>query len=357
MTGLRDDELEPAADPAPESPAAGGGEGALPPLVAPRLLPAFALLLLALTAAGGVLWMRSLHTIATPSLVLDGWQRDARAAALRQRFDGRLAAFERRLEASAALAEVFTAAQQRTQAWLVLERTELRQGVAVPERLRLARGHAEEAVRALALAGGDDAVIALGLALGQALRERFVAVVLATRAAGKPPSGFLSQTPTPDEVVTLRRVGGGAGEAWIRAGLHRFVGASGGLTLAASVIIDALSIERILQLTTRVPGGGPQLETDARRLVLRYRVEQHEGLGLTRRLQLLAALQADDPSYPATFSRAAILGAAGSFAACAATFERAARLRQRPQLAAANARWCRAQAEATSRPARPSGAP
>jgi hypothetical protein len=75
-------------------------------------------------------------------------------------------------------------------------------------------------------------------------------------------------------------------------------------------------------------------------LLLRFRVEAHEGLRFERKLQLLAELEQVDPATPAAWLRGVLLARAGAWPEAQAAFLQAAVRGEHPAQARVNARWC-----------------
>ncbi len=125
-----------------------------------------------------------------------------------------------------------------------------------------------------------------------------------------------------------------------RIGLERHVGAHG-LDPAAQLVIEALIEQRIYELTRRLPGPRPELDSELLRTLTAFRVEAHQGLPLARKLALLDELSELDATYPTTFVSATLLARAGRLRAAQTRFLLAAKAGQSPGQARANARWCR----------------
>jgi hypothetical protein len=106
-------------------------------------------------------------------------------------------------------------------------------------------------------------------------------------------------------------------------------------------MIEATAEQRLLLLGQRLPPPVPELSTELRHLLLRFRVEAYEGLALSRKLELIEVLREQTPSYPATYVTAVLLAREGRMRAAGGQFLLAAERGQFPGLARSNARWCR----------------
>lgn len=305
-----------------------------PVLLPPRGLWAVALGLFALTAAAAVLWAPPLRPTLLPDFALDHW-RDVDLAAMRQHDDALMAApvtDPGRLELEARIAAQFTDYLQREAL--------LGDQVGEEAAARATLGQLEEAVRMLVQRWGADALRRLAVAWGRRVRTAAETALVTSRAAHQPLASRLQAVPLPADVSDLTALAGALGAVLARMGMDQQVEA-GAVVPAAGQVVEALAQARFLQLGVRVPGGAPQLASDAWFLVLHFRVEAHPGMALERRLALLDELAAAEPAYPADYIRGVWLAREQRYAQAEAAFTRAAATGEYAAKAAKNRRWCR----------------
>lgn len=336
---------DPAATAAPP-------DGPLEPvLMPPRGLVATVLAILLATAAAAVLWAPPVPGGLRPSLRLNLWQQDADVGAMRARDDALL----RFARDAAAEADI----RQRLSAYLHDENREGAIGGADEPATRLALGELEERIRALAQAGGGDAVRALAVAWGRDVRQAAEQALAEAQAQGLPLQSFLRLSPRPKAAQTLVDVAGGLGRTLATAGFDRLWQAdperrdAGRLPPAAGMVVESLAQQRIFALGQRMQGGPPQLPSDAWLLLLRFRIEAHEGLTIDRKLQLLQDLAVADPGAPVAYLQAVLLARAARWTEARAWFLQAAQRGEMRRQAAVNARWCAQQAARPTDPEAP----
>ncbi len=324
---------------APEDPMAVDGP-VEPVLLPPRGLVAFVLVAMLLTAVAGVLLPGSPGATTKPSLLLSIWIPDeVELGTILHRRQALLNA------TSAGRSERQQAEQVMLDGLRTIMATEARlgvQGAIADANARRARGELEERVRDHVLAHGNDALKAMALRYAGDVRlalER--ALVALTQSGGSLTSA--SDDPTARErLAHLERVAPGSTRAFAGVGVERFMNGER-LGPAAGLVVEAVAEQRVLGLGQRLPHPRPELDSDLRRLLERFRVEAHAGLDLKRRLVLLEQLVARDPTYPERYVTAVLLARAGRYRAAVGAFQAAALAGQLPRLARANARWSRQQ--------------
>lgn len=312
-----------------------------PVLLPPRGLVAVTIAALLATAAVAVLLAPPVRAAGHASLALDTWRgTDDERAAMRAHDDALL-----RPQVAAPVQAAQAKVLRLLTAWLQAERVH---GADVDEtaQARALLGEAEEQARTLALLAGKDALRMVAVQFGRQVRAAVEAAVQSARARDLSLQEFLVLAPAPPESVKLADLAGALGTALAAAGIDAWgrpsaeAGPGGALDPAAALVIEALAAQRVLALGVRLPDGAPELPQDAALLLLRFKVEAHEGLALARKLALLEDLETADPAYPSAYTTAALLGRAQRFRECGAWFQRAATLGQRPQQARVNAQWC-----------------
>ncbi len=308
-----------------------------PVLVPPQGLWAVALALFVLTAVAGILWAPPLHPRATPSLVLETW-REVDLPAMRQADDALL----RLQPASPEQAALERMIQAQFRQYLQRE-AELAGWTADDAAARIALGAVEESVRTLVQRWGADALRRLAVQFGRDVHVAVGTALLAARAAHEPFARHLQAQPLPADVSALTALAGALGTSLERTGIERQVH-DGQLDPVAGQVVETIAQARFLQLGARIPGGPPQLPSDAWQLVQHFRVEAHAGLDLQRRLALLDELAGSDPAYPGDYARGVLLAREEEFAKAIPYFERAATHGPLARQAHENARWCRERA-------------
>ncbi len=310
-----------------------------PVLLPPRGLWALALVLFVLTAVAGILWAPPLHPRVLPSLVLETW-RDVDLPAMRQRDDALL-----RLVAPSPEQQALERTIQAQFKVYLQREAELGGHTADDAAARLALGAVEESVRTLVQRWGVDALRRLAVQFGRDVHRAVETAVLAARAAHQPLALHLQAQPLPADVSALTALAGALGTSLERTGIERQV-RDGKLDPVAGQVVETIAQARFLQLGARVPGGAPQLASDAWFLVQHFRVEAHVGLDLQRRLALLDELTMTDPAYPSDYARGVLLAREDEFAKAIPWFERASTHGPFARQARDNARWCRERAAA-----------
>ena len=311
-----------------------------PVLVPPQgLVPTLLALLLA-TAFAAVWWAPPLRSeglgAQQPSLRLDFWKQAVDLEQMRARDDGLL----RSTRNQAAEGEIL----KRFQGYLRDEATLGAETLAQRPASREALGAIEERVRALVAAHGQDALRALAVDYGRQVRRAVEVALVQARAQHQTLGVWLRESKAP-QAEALGAIAGGLGAALGGTGLEAFVHGAR-LDPAAAQVVEALAQQRILQLGQRVPTGPPPLPSDAQLLLLRYRIEAHEGLSIERKLSLVQELAAVDAAAPTDYLVAVLLARAGHCRQAIPAFQRAAARGQAVDLAQANARWCGARIRA-----------
>lgn len=323
-------ESAPAASASASAPAAVADEDGLeePVLVVPRGLVWVTLAALTLTAALSVVYAPAALPSSEASLELHFWPGQPwELAEMRARIDALVKRYP-------PLGAEEDALRGELTQWLARE-AEL--GALAAEHDLAARqllATAEERVRKLVLARGQDAL--------QAIAARYaleVRTLLETTLAQLPQAqrnlNHLAGDPRGQALHTLAP---GLLSALGGTGIERLmVGKT--LAPAGQLVVEALATQRMLDLGARLPDR-PALPTDVQALLLRWRVEAHEGLPAERRAQLLHQLAAMDPGYPADFTAGVIAARADDCATAVKAWQRAAARRQETARAKANLRWC-----------------
>lgn len=304
-----------------------------PVLVPPRGLWAVALGLFGLTAVAALLWAPPVRPPIHPKLHLEFW-RDADVEAMHARDDALLTQLPKTPTQSAL--EVAITAQFE----LYLQReVQLAGRAAEDPEARLLLGQVEESVRSLVQQFGADALKRLSVRFGRDVRGKAEKALAGAAKKQQPFELYLQNQPMPQDVSELTAVAGALGRVLARTGIARQLHA-GVLDPAAGQVVETLGQARFLQLGARIPGGPPQLSSDAWFMVQRFRVEAHQGLDVGRRLALLDELAESDPTYPADYARGVILAREERFAEATGWFERAAkRGGDLARQARDNARW------------------
>lgn len=315
-----------------------------PVLVPPKGLVPTVLALLLATAFAAVWWAPSLRPIGQgmqqPSLKLDFWKQAVDLEQMRARDDGLLRLRTTRLSQPGSLAAANEILSQ-FRAYLHEEASLGAEVLAQQPAARQALGDIEERVRALVATQGQDALRALAVDYGRQVRQAVEAALVQARGQHQTLAVWLREAKTP-QAKALGDVAGGLGATLGGTGLEAFLH-GGRLDPAAGQVVEALAQQRILQLGQRVPTGPPPLPSDAQLLLLRYRIEAHEGLSIERKLSLVQELAAVDAAAPTDYLLAVLLARAGHCREAIPAFQRAAARGQAADLAKANARWCAAQ--------------
>jgi hypothetical protein len=301
-----------------------------PVLVPPKGLVATVVGLLLATAFAAVWFAPPLQGTLQPSLRLDFWRQSVDLEQLRARDDG-LLRMKRDLAAEQDLLSRF-------RAYLHDEARLGTDALADQPAAREALGEIEERVRALVASRGQDALRAMAVAYGREVRAALEAALLAARQKHQALGTFMRDG-SGGPAQALRDVAGGLGPALAGTGLD---GELQGQRLlpAAGQVVEALAQTRILQLGQRIPTGPPPLPSDAQLLLLRFRIEAHEGLSNERKLRLVDELAIADPGAPVEYLRAVLLARAGQWRQARGLFLQAAARGQAPNLARVNASWC-----------------
>ncbi len=351
-------------DPAPTAPAlavadeSAGEQAAQPPdptaevapaaddlieavLVPPKGLVAVILTALLLTAALAV-WITPGHDIARPpNLRLDLWRSNP----------ADLQAIDQHNQALLRLPRDPQIERDLRDRWQKRMAAEAEQGVdalALQPQARIDLGEMEELTRQLVSRQGSDALRTIAVAYGRDVRAALTVCIKQAAREHQPLASFLQAEPPSDAARKLREMTGGLGRALAHAGLE-FLAPRGRLDPAAALVVEALAQQRLLTLGQRVPGGAPQLPSDVELLLLRFRIEAHEGLSPERKLDLLRTLAVEDPSAPVEFLRGVLMARNGQCRQAVPWLLKAAQLGQNSQVARADAQWCAAQLSAHPR--------
>lgn len=326
------EELPPAE--APQAPVDLAEDGLQEPvLLPPRGLVAVTLAVLLLTAAASILLAPPVRPAPQLSLSLETWRgSEAERDAMVSQGDALLRAA--RAQLATPLARTVRA---QISAWLRREQGLSQEAAAADPEVRRALGTVEESVRTLYLTQGADAVRALAVGLGREVRAALGRAVAAATARHQSLTRLLSEEPLAPEAKTLLDLAGGLGQSAAAAG----IGHRGTLDAEEGLVVEALTQQRIYALGVRCPGPAPELPSDLGRLLLRFRVESPEIPDLSRKFELLRALETEDPTYPSDYTRGVLLTRAQRCDLAIPVFLRAAREGQSPRQARANAQWCR----------------
>lgn len=184
-------------------------------------------------------------------------------------------------------------------------------------------GQVEEEVRQLALGHGRDAVQAAALRWAQQVVAALLPVAKAAATTGDWTAALAS--PAGRDVDALAP---GFAAALSSAHVERWVTDSGWQP-AAELALQALARQRFLAFAARVPSA-QQLPEQVSLLLLRWKAETHDGLGLERRMGLLKQLRARDPTYPAEFEAGRLYWQADRCDAALPLLAEAIATRQRP---------------------------
>lgn len=313
-----------------------------PVLVAPRGLVPVVLAVMTTIGVTAVLAPAQLQPSVRPSLRLDSWRpSDARLDAIQAR-RSKLAADATAAESSPPSARssaqkllgdglaLFLAAEKRLGYQGLREDPAARRQLAeLEERLRLfGLQYGTEGVRSWAVMTAQRVAVMARTATQDLVVAR-TTLAQADQGASTRPAIAGLEAAMPGLLRTLSRIG-----------LERHVGAHG-LDPAAQLVIEALIEQRIYELTRRLPGPRPELDSELLRTLTAFRVEAHQGLPLARKLALLDELSELDATYPTTFVSATLLARAGRLRAAQTRFLLAAKAGQSPGQARANAHWCR----------------
>ena len=300
-----------------------------PVLVPPRGLVAVTLALLATTAVAAVLVAPPAQETVVPSLALQLWAADARELAEMRQRDSRLMATHPALPQEAMLRRDWAR-------WLALEAELGSLEVQGSAEARLLLGDLQERCRQLAAEKGSDALGALAARWGSDVQLAFGIVVAASQKRTARVAAMLGDP----AAKSLQELAPGLGQTLADMGIDQLYG--GPWEPAAAQVVRAMAAARVLQLGVRLPQP-PQLPLDSEALLLRYRVEAHQGLAVERKLQLLATLEQLEPTYPAAFVRGVLLARANDCRHALPAFRLAEARSQHPKIARANAAWCRHQ--------------
>ncbi len=313
---------------------ADAGDLIQPVLVQPRGLVATTLGLLLATAAVAIAAAPSVQPAVQADFALQFWRPDDRQLAEIARRQDQLAAIAAALPTAPTPAAAVVADVVR---WLAAEAEMGAQQVQTDAGARALRGRAEEGLRSLALAHGNDAVRGLAVQWGRQVAAAFAAAARLAQARGVTVRELVDTA----QGAALRQVAPGLAPLLAHTGLER-LHAGAALDRPADLVVQALAQARLLQFAVRVPDP-PQLDPDLHALLLRFRVEAHEGLRLERKLALLAELTALDPTYPDALVRGVLLAREGRCDEALAGFARAMAQGQHRGRAANNLAWCRRQ--------------
>jgi len=184
-------------------------------------------------------------------------------------------------------------------------------------------GQVEEEVRQLALGHGRDAVQAAALRWAQQVVAALLPVAQAAATTGDWTAALAS--PAGRDVDALAP---GFAAALSSAHVERWV-TDRGWQPAAELALQALARQRFLAFAARVPSA-QQLPEQVGLLLLRWKAETHNGLGLERRLALLKQLRARDATYPAEFEAGRMYWQAERCDAALPLLAEAIATRQRP---------------------------
>lgn len=316
---------------AAEAAVASEAELVQPVLVPPRGLVAATLAALVATAAVAIAVAPPVQPAVRADLRLDSWRPDDRQFAEIARRQDQWAAVVDRLPAPA------TAAMAEVVHWLAAESDLGAQGVRSDPAARATLGRAEEGLRTLAIQQGADAVRGLAVLWGRQVTAAFAHTARAAAERGVSVRDVLD---TPDGAA-LQRVAPGLGRLLAQTGLER-LRAGPNLDPAADLVVQALAQARFLQFAVRVPDP-PQLDAELQALLLRFRIEAHEGLRVERKLALLQALAAADPTYPDHLVAGVLWAREGHCDRALPAFAKAVALGQDKARAAANFAWCQGQ--------------
>lgn len=301
-----------------------------PVLVPPSGLVWVTLAALSLSAAGAILFAPPVVAVDPPSLQLQTWQSDeAELSDMRQRIQALLRRYPQAEAQEQALRGEFAV-------WLAQEATQGQLGVEHDFAARLHLARAEEQARQLVLSKGPDALQAAAARFGLQVREA-LEELLRSMPAGHAGLASVDKDIPPNR---LDQIAPGMRAALTGTGIERHM-RGGALEPAARLVVEALASQRILSLGSRVTPR-PALPSDVQGLLLRWRVEAHEGLTAERRAQLLAQLEAADPGYPIDFTAGVWAAREGDCQAAVAAWQRSLARRQMPARARANIRWCQA---------------
>lgn len=302
-----------------------------PVLLPPRGLVWVTLGALSLTAAAAILLAPAVVADDPPSLRLETWREDEREQTeMRQRITALL-----RQSAQAPAEE--RAMRGEFAVWLAQEATQGQLGVEHDFAARSHLARAEELARQLVLRHGEAALQAAAARFGLEVREALEASLRALPADRRALAHLKAAQPD----SPLERVAPGMTAALIGTGIERHM-AGAALEPAAQLVVEGLASQRLLGLAARL-APRPSLPSDVQALLLRWRVEAHQGLSPERRAALLAQLEAADPGYPSDFAAGVWAARAGDCASASAAWQRSLQRRQMQAQSRANLRWCQAQ--------------
>lgn len=303
-------------------------------MVPPRGLVAFLLLMLVAAAAVAIRFAPGVHPATQPSLQLRFWDADARELAEIVRREDRLLAVALPRAATDWQAEE-RALRRDVAAWLAMEAQTGAFEIQHDVQARMTLAAVEERLRRLARFGNGDLVRALAIRWGRDALQAFEQVVAAARSQRTAVRELLGQP----AAQALNNLAPGFGKLLAETSLeNEWQGA--GLSLGAKLVVEGFAQQRLLLFGARLVEP-ISLPADHLGLLLRFRIEAHEGVAVERKLALLGELARSDPAYPAAYVRAVLLARAEKWQPAAAAFELAAALGQDRPLALANAAWCK----------------
>lgn len=305
-------------------------------LLPPRGLLTTTLVLLALTAALAIGWGPSVHAVTTPSLQLEFWPGDSRQLEELAALDDALLRVDARAPDPQRQQDE-TAIRQGWAAWLRREAELGALDVQHDYEARQLLGQTQERVRTLVLRDGADAWRGVVVRYGRAVRQATEQFVLSL-----PEGATWTSAPVATRAAVEAVAPGWAATAQ-HLSLQRFV-QDNRLSAAAARLVEALAQQRLYSLGARLPNP-PGLSSVQQALILRFRVEAYEGLGLERKLDLLGQLASSDPAYPSVFVRGVLLARDHDCEGATIAWQQALRMHQQPAQARANLRWCARQRE------------
>lgn len=273
-----------------------------PALEPPRGLVATTLVVLAAVAMLAVWWAPPAHVVdrgpADLSALAVGLQWEVEAELLDGIEADDAALLARAAAGGAAWQQAEAQLQAEVAAVLAEEVTVGAAGLADVPAARDRVAEVEERVRQLALAHGRDAVQSAALRWAQ----RVVAALLPVAQAAAQAQGNWSAALASPAGKAAEALAPGLATALASAHVERWV-TPAGWQRAAGLALQALARQRFLAFSARVPAAQPLPEQTAL-LLLRWKAETHDGLGLERRVGLLQQLRARDATYPAEFHAA-----------------------------------------------------
>lgn len=297
-----------------------------PVLVPPRGLVTTTLLLLATTAGLAVTFAPPYGDALQPSLALDFWAADARELAEMRQRDQQLTARIATLPSEATLRHDWAR-------WLALEAELGSEEVQGSSEARLLLGDLQERARTLVLQHGPDAWRAVAVRWSRDVQQSFGALAAQAQQRGVAVRDVLGT----GAAAPLDKLAPGLGRTLADTGIDAQL--QGAHALAAAEVVAGLAAMRMLDLAVRAPHP-PRLPLDVQALLLRYRVEAHQGLAIERKLVLLDQLHTIEPTYPAEYVGGVLLARADDCVHAVPALARAVAAGQLPQLARVNRQWC-----------------